>query len=56
MLYRHVSFQAKITGTPVTYENFMAWKLKFDEERKALTSKIETKIKPTGKAVQFVIT
>jgi hypothetical protein len=43
-----VSFQAKITGTPVTYENFMVWKLKFVEERKTVELKIETKSKLTG--------
>jgi hypothetical protein len=40
-------FQAKITGTPVTYENFMNWKIKFDEER-TIDLKIETKSKLTG--------
>lgn len=39
---------AKITGTPITYENFMAWKLKFDEERSP-DIKIETKVKLTGR-------
>ncbi|XP_028409742.1 RWD domain-containing protein 1-like [Dendronephthya gigantea] len=40
---------AKITGTPLTYENFMAWRLKFDEERTGLNLKTETKSKLTGR-------
>ncbi|XP_046848267.1 RWD domain-containing protein 1-like [Xenia sp. Carnegie-2017] len=40
---------AKLTGTPVTHENFIIWKLKFDEERKTDEVKIEIKNKLTGR-------
>lgn len=40
--------KAKLTGTPVTHENFIIWKLKFDEEQKTDEVKIEIKNKLTG--------
>ena len=40
---------AKITGTPVTYENFMTWKIKFDDERRVIDLKTETISKLTGR-------
>ena len=40
-------YQAKITGTAVTHENFAAWRLKFSEENK-LSVKNEINGKLTG--------
>ena len=43
----------RLIGTPVTIENFVAWKTKFDSQRKAFQQKQERELdksrRPTGK-------